>query len=390
MAIDKGRAAQLVDAGIWLRLSGDLDGARKLFERALKLDPENEKAKEFLGQGAAPAASAGATSPSAVARQYAPPPPGTPSWDSVQTPPHATVPPRYDPVRGSFSVSSAPQQPESPQVPLASPPMFSDSAFRTAAAASHQWTAPASAAPAPPSESPPGLTPSMFEGGGGPPAAPPVTEAWNYKTSSPPKGVTAQPSPGEASDAWATSFPPAPKPSPVDPNARSGWDRKSQPGVKIEIDTTQGAVDFNLVSGAPKVSSVSSGTRRRADEVAALLRGARDLIELDDHTGAMDLISKAQTLDPENAEIKSLLARSEKTLLTMLEGKLGNLEATPRVLLKDDEIIWLNLDHRAGFVLAQIDGTVTFEDLFAVSGMARLDTARILAQLIEQGVISRG
>jgi CRP-like cAMP-binding protein len=74
----------------------------------------------------------------------------------------------------------------------------------------------------------------------------------------------------------------------------------------------------------------------------------------------------------------------------MYESKLGHLDATPRVLLKDDEIIWLNLDHRAGFVLAQIDGTVTFEDLFSVSGMSRFDTARILAQLVDEGVITRG
>ncbi len=35
--MSKERAAQLIDAGIWLRLSGDLEGARKLFERAQKL-----------------------------------------------------------------------------------------------------------------------------------------------------------------------------------------------------------------------------------------------------------------------------------------------------------------------------------------------------------------
>jgi len=49
--------------------------------------------------------------------------------------------------------------------------------------------------------------------------------------------------------------------------------------------------------------------------------------------------------------------------------------------------MWLNLDHRAGFLLAQIDGTVSYEDLFALSGLPRLDTARILAALIAEGVI---
>jgi hypothetical protein len=49
--------------------------------------------------------------------------------------------------------------------------------------------------------------------------------------------------------------------------------------------------------------------------------------------------------------------------------------------------VWLNLDHRAGFVLSQIDGEVNYEDLFSVSGMSRVDTARILSQLLRDGVI---
>ena len=128
----------------------------------------------------------------------------------------------------------------------------------------------------------------------------------------------------------------------------------------------------------------------RHDELRTLVRGAKDLLGLDDHTGAMDLILKAQELAPNDPEVQALRTRSENTLEAMFESKLGNLTTAPRVKLKDDEIIWLNLDHRAGFVLAQIDGTVSFDDLFSVSGMSRIDTARILAQLIEEGVISRG
>lgn len=123
-------------------------------------------------------------------------------------------------------------------------------------------------------------------------------------------------------------------------------------------------------------------------EVGSLLAGARDLLELDDHTGAMQLIAKAQAIAPDDPEVQALREKSERTLLAMFESKLGGRDVIPRVMLKDDEIIWLNLDHRAGFVLAQIDGSVTFDDLFAVSGMSRLDTARILAQLLDEGVIS--
>jgi len=59
----------------------------------------------------------------------------------------------------------------------------------------------------------------------------------------------------------------------------------------------------------------------------------------------------------------------------------------PRLAIHAEEVMWLNLDHRAGFLLAQVDGTVSFEDLFALSGLPRLDTARILASLLAEGVI---
>ena len=43
------RANQLLEAGLWLKMSGDLAGARKLFEQALKLDPDSIRARELLG-----------------------------------------------------------------------------------------------------------------------------------------------------------------------------------------------------------------------------------------------------------------------------------------------------------------------------------------------------
>ncbi|HZX41539.1 MAG TPA: hypothetical protein VFE93_06845, partial [Myxococcaceae bacterium] len=49
------RANQLLEAGLWLKMSGDLDGARRLFEQALRLDPESIRARELLGPSVADA-----------------------------------------------------------------------------------------------------------------------------------------------------------------------------------------------------------------------------------------------------------------------------------------------------------------------------------------------
>jgi hypothetical protein len=71
----------------------------------------------------------------------------------------------------------------------------------------------------------------------------------------------------------------------------------------------------------------------------------------------------------------------------MYESKLGDLAAVPDVKVPPDQVIWLDLDHRSGFILAQVDGTSTFEELIELTGMDRLEALRIMAQLVQKGVI---
>ena len=206
-------------------------------------------------------------------------------------------------------------------------------------------------------------------------AASSTSDAWNWSASPPTRGTPME----------GLAPPPTARPSPVlSAQASSAWDVRGNPGIRIE-DMLGPDHTLELVSPSAKAAKSPDSVRV---EVGSLLAGARDLMDLDDHTGAMELIAKAQAIAPEDPEVQALREKSERTLLAMFESKLGGREIIPRVMLKDDEIIWLNLDHRAGFVLAQIDGTVSFDDLFAVSGMSRLDTARILAQLMDEGVIS--
>ncbi|HXN42378.1 MAG TPA: hypothetical protein VN918_11350 [Myxococcaceae bacterium] len=288
------RAKKLVEAGVWLRISGDHEGARRLFEQALVLDPTNVRAKQLLEA-----------------------PPSTPL--AQQATDHTTADEAAT-ARNPFLRGDSPSRSVGLDVDwgLAAILPESQSVFR-----------------APQKVDEPGDAPG----------------AWG-RGATPPRGATgAQVQPGSAPAMEMVSN--APRSQPAFPT--------SDPSHPIEVRDT---------------------------EVQTLLQGAQDLIGLDDHSGAMDLILRAQRLAPDRIDVRRLRERTEAKLLGMLESKLGRMEAMPRVLLKQDEIIWLNLDHRAGFVLAQIDGTLSLEDLFAVSGMSRLDTARILVHLKEQGVIS--
>jgi hypothetical protein len=236
--------------------------------------------------------------------------------------------------------------------------------------------------------------------GAAPPAVPPVVPPSHPGVFGelPPPAPSPPPPPVPTSGTLEFNFddmvaPPAPVVSPPVPQPQNdapqtAWDR-SNPRIDISQIGPGDGGGFELISTPPPAPRPRSAAQLK-EEVSTLLSGAKDLLDLDDHSGAMELIDKALELDPADGAALKLKERSERTLQAMFESKLGDLGQLPRVKLKDDEIIWLNLDHRAGFVLAQIDGSVTFEDLFAVSGMSRLDTARILAQLVEEGVISKG
>lgn len=118
-----------------------------------------------------------------------------------------------------------------------------------------------------------------------------------------------------------------------------------------------------------------------------LLAEARDRFQLHDFQGVIDSVGQIPPLEMSD-EARNLLATSRANLLKMYESKIGPTDRVPKLTVASEEVIWLGLNHRAGFILSQIDGSVTYEDLIALSGMDRLDTVRILAELVQQEVIT--
>jgi len=136
----------------------------------------------------------------------------------------------------------------------------------------------------------------------------------------------------------------------------------------------------------PRVKEPDS-TSGEDEEIAVLMRAVEELHQLGDFSGSLQLVEKVLQKQPNHPVAQDYLASNRKTLTHLYESKLGSVGSRPRVVLRPDEILWLNIDHRAGFLLSQIDGTLTVEDLYALSGMSRMETAKILAELLEDGVI---
>jgi hypothetical protein len=217
-----------------------------------------------------------------------------------------------------------------------------------------------------------------------PPAPSPATAAADH--ADPPSRPT--PAPARAAASAAPSRPPRAREEYVP----SPWDDGPAPAASFVLDPS-GGLDLDAVAEksdlhplVPQAAQPASAGTVKSD-VAVWMQAARELHALGDFTGSIDLIEKILQIDAEHREAREYLRQNEATLTAMYESKLGPLHGVPRLAIKPEEIMWLNLDHRAGFLLAQIDGAVDFEAIFALSGLPRLDTARILATLIQDGVI---
>jgi tetratricopeptide (TPR) repeat protein len=155
----------------------------------------------------------------------------------------------------------------------------------------------------------------------------------------------------------------------------------------VGLDFAMVAEQSGLHALVPEAIGPPPVSQAPRSEVEVWLDGARELFALGDFSGSLEMIEKILKIDPSHAEAREYLKQNEATLIAMYESKLGPADAIPRLAIQPEEVMWLNLDHRAGFLLAQIDGTVSYEDLFALSGLPRLDTARIIAALLQEGVI---
>ena len=208
------------------------------------------------------------------------------------------------------------------------------------------------------------------------PAQPPAA-AQNAPPSAPrpPPVAPVQAIPGKPKPAAA----PAPTKPPAPP--RSPWDEGPSLAIPQPETGDSGGGAWSFHADTLPNASVSD------DETDVWMRGARELVALNDFSGALELLNKVLQRKANDKDALQLYETCEQNLTLMYESKIGAMDARPRTAIPPDEIIWLNLDPRAGFVLAQIDGEVSFDDLYAICGLKRLDTARILCELLEQGVV---
>ena len=122
-------------------------------------------------------------------------------------------------------------------------------------------------------------------------------------------------------------------------------------------------------------------------DLDGMMEQARRKQRAGDFSGSLEIVERVLAAQPHHVQAQAYLSENTNRLLDMFRSRIGPLARMPRVKLRPDEIIWQSLDHRAGFLVSQVDGRTTFEDLIEISGMTELEATRMLARLVEFGII---
>jgi len=82
-----------------------------------------------------------------------------------------------------------------------------------------------------------------------------------------------------------------------------------------------------------------------------------------------------------------LATRPEMGAAITDEAWARSMVGTPVVVMASDELCRLPLDHRAGFLISLMDGTIDLETIIEVSSMPHDDALRVVRDLYEAGIV---
>jgi hypothetical protein len=159
------------------------------------------------------------------------------------------------------------------------------------------------------------------------------------------------------------------------------------PEASVEEEAEETTEVPTAVAPPPVTPPPAAPPAHEDPELSAWMEELRERERQDDFSGTYEAAERILQRDPESAEAHKAQQRAAENLIRIYESKLGNLKAVPVVRIPADEVIWLNLSHREGFILSQVDGQMRYDDILDVCGMPRLEALRILVSLQGDGVI---
>jgi hypothetical protein len=167
------------------------------------------------------------------------------------------------------------------------------------------------------------------------------------------------------------------------------------PGLEAFDESRSSALDF-VDSLDPVMHSVSPRAGRNAGSpppsapASSTRLGVQELEEcyaVGDYSRALQIAEQLLARSPDDLAARRYAQNCRDVLTQMFAARIGPLDQVISVVVSPEEVQWLSLDHRAGFLLSLVDGQSTVDEILDISGMTRLDALKILHDLAEQQVV---
>jgi hypothetical protein len=174
------------------------------------------------------------------------------------------------------------------------------------------------------------------------------------------------------------------------PDADVGAARTTPPGrLPFEIDLSEVVTEPPPAPGPEALEAVlpTRGDMERSSAESPMLSELRGRYATGDFSGALEIAERILEASPENEEARRCAERCGEVLAQMYVARLGSTQRRLRIAVPADQIRWLSLDHREGFLLSLAESGSTVEEVLDMCGMPRLEALRILLDLLDQRVI---
>lgn len=164
----------------------------------------------------------------------------------------------------------------------------------------------------------------------------------------------------------------------------------SEPGIERAEDlsskfglTTSDEPEIDYEATLPGVASSAHSLPSSADPTFEL----KERYALGDFTGALELAETMLKSKPDHPVASSYANNARQVLVHMYSARLGSTAAVPSLVMAPEQLRWLNLDPKAGFLLGLVDGFSTIEEIIDMSTLAPLEVLKTLYDLSLQKVI---
>ncbi len=118
-----------------------------------------------------------------------------------------------------------------------------------------------------------------------------------------------------------------------------------------------------------------------------MVEKGRALLDEGDHEGAFDRFKRAIDAGKNDPDTFGYLETARAAMLNDYKKLITDLDGVPEIKMNYDRIKNMDLNNQEGFILSQIDGSISFRDIMALTGTETVQAMGVFAKFVKSGII---